>query len=106
MKHLFNKTLTIKRKIKQSDGQGGWIESYEVIGHIKGRISRAGIGERTIAAQQHAEVTHTVYCSAEEDIKRGDLVTDGRITIEIIGVNNPSMANHHYECLGVEIQHG
>lgn len=106
MRHLFNKTLTVKRKVEVSDGQGGWTESYEIVGYIKGRISRAGIGERTVAAQQHAEVSHTVYCGADEDIKRGDLVTDGNIIVEIIGVNNPSLADHHLECLGVEIQNG
>jgi len=106
MKHLMNKTLTVKRLVEHSDGQGGWIKSYEVVGQIKGRISRASIAERTIAAQQQVEISHVVYCMGGEDIRRGDLVTDGRVAIEIIGVNNPSMIDHHYECPGVEVKNG
>jgi len=34
------------------------------------------------------------------------LVTDGRITVEIVGVRNPSEADHHLECPGVEVQYG
>ncbi len=101
---LFNKTLTIKRSVEVSDGQGGWVKQYQDIGQVRGRISAASIAERTAAAQEHAEVSHVVFCDANADIKRGDLVTDGRITIKIIGVRNPSQADHHLECPGVEIQ--
>jgi len=106
MKHLFNKILTVMRSAEVSDGQGGWKKTYQPIGQMKGRISVANIAERTAAAQEHAVVSHVVYCSADEDIRRGDLVTDGRITVEIVGVRNPSEADHHLECPGVEVQNG
>lgn len=106
MNHLFNKILTVMRSVEDNDMQGGWKKQYRVIDKIKGRISTASVSERTAASQEHAVVSHVVYCGPDEDIRRGDLVTDGRITVEIIAVRNPSEADHHLECPGVEVQNG
>jgi head-tail adaptor len=102
---LYIHTLTVTRPTRTGDGQGGWTVTYETVGTIDGRLRPAGASEKTTADQEQAQVTHVLYCAADEDIQRGDLVMGtGLPVVEIIAVREPSYMGHHLECDCVEIQ--
>lgn len=106
MKHLFNQTMTLQRKIYIDDGQGGTYLDWQNIGTIRGRLRPASASERTVAAQEQAVISHVFYCSADEDIRRGDRLINGGLTVEIIAVKEPSYMGHHLECEGLVVQNG
>lgn len=106
MKHLFNKIFTHQRKIHVDDGQGGTYLDWQNIGTIRGRLRPASASERTVAAQEQAEISHIFYCSADEDIRRGDRLISADLTVEIIAIKDPSYMGHHLECEGLVIQNG
>lgn len=106
MRHLFNKILTLQRKIRTDDGQGGWIEDWQDVGTIQGRLRSASASERTAAAQEQATISHVFYCAAGEDVRRGDRIVSGSLVVEIIAIREPSYAGHHLECEGVAVQSG
>ena len=101
---LFNHTFTVSRSTRISDGQGGWLLGYVEIGEIRGRLRPLGSSERVVADQQQAAISHVLYCSADSDIERGDLVSGAGKTVQVIAVREPSHAGHHYEIDCQEIQ--
>ncbi len=101
---LYIHSLTISRPTRTPDGQGGWAIGYTELGGIAGRLRPAGASEQTVADQQQAKVTHVLYCAADEDIRRGDLVSVAGVTVEVVAVREPSHMGHHLECDCAEIQ--
>lgn len=109
---LLNNTFTISRRVRTSDGQGGWAISYEDIGSVEGRLRPASGAEREVAAQEERQITHVLYVVASahisgtsEDIQRGDQVEGDGVIVEVMGVREPSRAGHHLEIDCLEIQH-
>lgn len=94
---LFNNTFEIERRIRTSDGVGGFEISYSSLGYADGRIRPASGREREIAAQEGREISHVLYLAGDEDIARGDRVTVGDLVVEVMGVREPSQAGHHLE---------
>lgn len=95
---LLTHTFTVSRRLRVSDGQGGWAEAWEeVITTVQGRLRPASASERTVADQQQARVTHVLYTAAGVDIMRGDLVEGAGTAVEVLAVREPSYADHHYE---------
>lgn len=101
---LLNRTFTSYRRERTSDGQGGWVVSYNELGEVEGRIRPATSKEREVAAQQGREVTHVLYVLAEEDVERGDREVYGDLTVEVAGIREPSRAGEHLEVDCVERQ--
>lgn len=95
---------TISRPTRTSDGQGGWAVGYADAGTVSGRLRPATASEITTALQRQATVTHVWYCSTDDDVRRGDLVTVGDQTVEVLAVREPSHMAHHLECDCAEIQ--
>ena len=95
---LFNREFTQTRPARVTDGQGGWTVSYGAVGTTKGRLRPASAEERTVAAQEQRRLSHVFYCDANEDIQRGDRLTEDGITVEVLGIREPSRARHHLEC--------
>jgi len=106
MKHLFNKTLTLQRKVTVDDGQGGTYLDWQTVATIRGRLRPASAQERTVAAKEQAVISHVLYCGTTDDVRRGDRVVSGRLTVEITAVREPSYAGHHLECEGMAVQNG
>jgi len=94
---LLNNTFTVERRARTGDGQGGWTITYIAAGTMYGRIRPATANERVVADAEQEQITHVLYVLAGEDIARGDRVTCGELTVEILGVREPSEAGHHYE---------
>jgi len=110
---LRNNTFTIERRDRVSDGQGGWMVIYDTIGTIQGRICPATGTERMVADSEEQQVTHVLYCLAGEDVARGDRATTGDpsassgqvLTVEVLGVREPSKAGEHWEVDCLERQY-
>lgn len=94
---LLNNTFTVERRTRTSDGQGGWTIGYTALGSVEGRIRPATSREREVADQEEQQISHVLYVVASEDIARGDRVTSGDLTVEVLGVREPSLAGEHLE---------
>ena len=103
---LLNNTFTVYRQVRTSDGQGGWEISYLGMGTVEGRMRPATSNEREVAANEEQQISHVLYVLAEEDVQRGDLVALGDLTVEVLGVREPSLADHHLEIDCLERQQG
>ena len=93
---LLNNTFTVTRVTRTSDGAGGWTKSYTSVGSYKGRIRPASGQEREVAATLERQISHVLYLECV-DIERGDLVTCGDLSVEVMGIREPSLADHHLE---------
>lgn len=98
-------TFTVERMDRFPDGQGGWIISYGAIGTVEGRIRPASAAEREIAATEERHISHVLYTVADEEIARGDRLTTGDLTVEVMGVREPSHMAHHWEIDCLERQY-
>lgn len=101
---LLNHSFTVYRKIRASDGQGGWSEAWAEISAVPGRLRPVNPTEQTVATQEQARIGHTLYTPAGVDIARGDLVIGGGKTVEVLDIREPSLAGHHLEIDCREIQ--
>ncbi len=94
---LLNNTFTIRRLAPTSDGHGNWTETYVTIGTAAGRLRPTGSADVEVAGHTERQVTYVLYVPATTDIARGDQVTCGDVTVEVLGVREPSLAGHHLE---------
>lgn len=94
---LLNNTFTIWRRQRSFDGQGGHSITYSEIGTVQGRIRPASGSEREVAASEEQQISHVLYVPAESDVARGDRVECGDLTVEVLGIREPSLAGEHLE---------
>jgi len=94
---LLNHSFSISRRQLAPDGQGGWLETWVARGSVPGRMRPATAQEIEIARQAQREITHILYVLADADIARGDLVEGGGVTVEVLGIREPSLAAHHLQ---------
>lgn len=96
---LLNNSFKIWRRLRISDGRGGWTITYSEVATIEGRIWPTTLKERLVADSAEAQITHVLACRADENVARGDLVelVDGDLTVEVLGIREPSEAGHHWE---------
>jgi SPP1 family predicted phage head-tail adaptor len=102
---LLNNAFAIERRVRTHDGQGGWTITYQAVGTVRGRIRPASVAERDLAQAEQREVSHVLYLVDGADIERGDRVTvTGELTVAVLGIREPSLADHHLEIDCLEIQ--
>ena len=94
---LLNNTFAVERRMRVPDGQGGHAIVYVEIGTVRGRLRPALTNERMVADSEEQQITHVLYVVAGADVARGDLVSCGETTVEVLGVREPSLAGHHWE---------
>jgi hypothetical protein len=108
---LLNVTVTISRKARTSDGQGGWSETWTELAAVPGRVRPALTpNERSIGEQRQVEITHVAYFALGVDVARDDqlvyLAPNGEAkTLIVRAVREPSQP-HHIEVDCEERQHG
>ena len=101
---LFNKTASIYSKSRTDDMQGGWIIDYGVIGTTKVRVSVLSGVEKQYAGETDRRITHKVYANPDSNIVRGNKLVIGNLSLEVLDVKEPSLANHHIEIDCIEWQ--
>lgn len=103
---LLNETVALERVSRTSDGQGGWLESWQQVGTQRARVRPASAREREAGAVTEALVTHVVYLPPGADVRRGDRIrrANGE-ELTVVAVRRPS-AGHHLEVDAEAIQHG
>ncbi len=94
---LLNNAVAVSRRVRTTDGQGGWTISYSSVGTIQGRIAPQSLTERVVGESEEAQVTHVLYCNAGENVARGDRVVSGTLSVEVLGIRDPSLAGEHWE---------
>lgn len=94
---LLNNTLSVERRTRTDDGQGGWTIGYSSVGTIEGRIWPLSATERLVAESEEQQITHVIACAAGENISRGDRVTVDDLTVEVLGIRELSQAGEHWE---------
>lgn len=108
---LLNVTVTISRKARASDGQGGWSETWTELAAVPGRVRPALTpNERNIGAQREVQLTHVAYFALGVDVKRDDqlvfIASNGEAkTLIVRAVREPSEP-HHIEVDCEERQQG
>lgn len=94
---LLNNTALVYRRRRTPDGQGGWAIDYVAVASAAARICPAGGSEKTVALAEERQITHTLFVVHGADIARGDRVTVDDLTVEVLGVREPSKAGEHLE---------
>ena len=106
--HLCNRSVTIKRMTRTSDGQGGYSEvpaAVPSLDPIRGRRSPASGSDRFLAGREEAIVTNIWYFDGSPDIRFKDLIVDGTTTYEVLASLPPSKPDH-LKLQTREFQHG
>lgn len=96
---LLNRDFLVFRRVRTSDGQGGWPFVPTQIGEVRGRIRPVSGVERTKALEEGRELSHVFYqvAGGALSVARGDtLVTEG-LMVEVMAVREPSKAGEHLE---------
>jgi len=101
---LLNNVFTVTRRTRTSDGQGGFTIGYDSVGTVNGRIRPASSNEKEVASAARRDISHVLYVDADEDIERGDRVTCGWLTVDVVAVREPSLMGHHLEIDCLEVQ--
>lgn len=102
LESLLNNTFSVEARERTADGMGGWTITYTGIGTIEGRIRPANSNERMVAESEEQQITHVLYTatlttSTGDTLARGCRVTVGDLTVEVLGVREPSEMAHHWE---------
>lgn len=94
---LFNHTVTISRRDRIADGQGGYQIVYADVASVKGRLCPISSTERDMADREHREISHMLYVLHGTNIARGDQIEVDGLTLDVMAVREPSRAGYHLE---------
>ena len=94
---LLNRSFESWRQYRVADGQGGFTRVWSLTDTFLGRMCPASGTERVIAQSEEYRVTHVLYTLTIEDVERGDVIEDGELVWEVLGVLEPSHSGHHWE---------
>lgn len=103
MRHLFNHEFTHQRLVTTTDQYGDPTVERRTLGTIRGRMRPANITEQFVASVAAVTIDYVFYCEPGPDIRRGDLISGGGVTMEVIAVKDPSLAGHHLEVEGKQV---
>jgi len=110
----FNEWFTLAHRVRTSDGQGGFTQSYATAyATERGRMSHLGrasskSSEPLIGEQLEEFVSHLFYCRSAVALERGDQVTDSAgVTYLVLALRRPSaFPRRHIEAECREVQQG
>lgn len=97
---MLTDTFTIYRRSRVANGEGGWLVTWVEMGTVWGHLQPVGGAERQVASQESREITHVLFTRAGVTgvtLARGDRATGVGVTVDVLGVREPSYAGHHWE---------
>lgn len=87
---LYNKYAEVHRRASASDGAGGWVITWQPVGHTRARRSQPSAAQQVLAQQAGSRITDTWYLPPGADVWRGDRLIVGDLTFEVEAVVEPS----------------
>lgn len=105
---LLDRTATIQRKGRVSDGDGGWTEAYaDHLIDVKCRRRPAGqvADDQQVADRLQLTAPHVVYFPAGTDVRLHDHVLVDGYTLDVASVDVPSIPVYTRTMCG-EVQTG
>ena len=102
---LGGEPVTIKRKIRIHDGQGGYQESFESTSTEYGKCRPATGSEVARAAQLQQDISHVAYLQPNSVVAHNDRLVFGELELIVLAVRNPANASHHLEVNCKQIVH-
>ena len=105
--HLLNRRVTLERKTRTADSQGGFAETYADVGTMPARIHAPSAADREVGARLEAVVSQVAYVTGGFDVQRDDrlVLGVGRYAY-VVAVLDPSRPGHHRKLLLDERQRG
>lgn len=95
---VLDEKVTISRRERVSDGQGGWTERWIATAAERVRIrprSARSVNEVKLGAQLAERVTHVMYALRSSTIARGDqIITRDGTRFNVMAVRMPSAGRH------------
>jgi head-tail adaptor len=81
---------TIKRPTSTTDGQGGDLQTFGPVGTVEGNMFATGrSASEEDAGGKEVEVSNFTFTTRKDaDIRKGDKLTDGNRTFEVIKIKN------------------
>lgn len=98
--HRLNSSLTVYRATSADDGAGGQTRTFAAVGTIRAQVSQPSAEERTLAAQNGANLAAVVHVLPSADVERGDeLDNGGARRLRVVSVVTNSRATYlRLEC--------
>jgi head-tail adaptor len=87
---LLNTSAEVWREQRTSDGMGGWVTAWSLVGSARARISQPSAMERVQGDANGAELSHVVYLLPTADVRRGDELRQGTRVFEVLATFQPS----------------
>lgn len=100
---LMINSVEIQASVRQSDGQGGWLEDHGTAVTVSGRIRPARGTEQIIGDQRKGVLTHVAYFNSDL-VKKGDQLKSDDKIYKVLDIRNPGGMGHHWEIDCQEIQ--
>lgn len=82
------------RPSMSDDGMGGGSLSFAKVGTVRCKVDIPGVQERESADQWTARHTHSVFLTATADVRRGDELRGGGLTLRVLAVYEPSRPDY------------
>lgn len=106
-KPLLNKRVSILRRTKSGDGQGGRKIGWEIIQEkVPARIVPLTPGELVEYEKLKYQASHRIFCSGAVAIMEDDRLLLGIRAFDVKGVVDPGEMGHHLELLCDEDRRG
>lgn len=98
-------TAQVQRVTRQSDGMGGFTETWATIATVACRVSPSGNmpAEQAIAERVQDRVLWTLTLPAATDVAAADRIVTGARTFEVIGVLAPRSYEIATRVVAVEV---
>lgn len=104
MSLLFSVPISVERKVRTSDGIGGFNVAWQKIAETWGSLSALSARTQTEYGQLQIEVSHKVFLPPDTDVAKGDRLSAGGKKLEVREILDPGGRGHHLEVLAKEIQ--
>jgi len=106
MQGLLRRKISIRRKARVADGQGGWTENWATVATERGRIRPATGREQVAGQREQAKISHVAYFRIGADVTENCQLVLGDLTVEVLGVRAVGGNRHHLEVDCMETQGG